>query len=68
MQDRKRQDRYDNNQLNILVGLLVNFGKRKVEYHPDHPAACDHAYPVNIWAIQGDTFGISVTYVTDRTW
>jgi len=34
----------------ISVGLLVNFGKRKVEYkrlhHPDHHAACDHAYPV----------------------
>lgn len=34
----------------ILVGLLVNFGKRKVEYkrlhHPDHPAVCDPAYPV----------------------
>ncbi|MGZ6330350.1 MAG: GxxExxY protein [Parachlamydiaceae bacterium] len=40
----------------VLVGLLVNFGKRKVEYkrlrHPDyytypvHHAACDHAYPV----------------------
>ena len=33
---------------NIPVGLLVNFGKRKVEYkrlhHPDHPAACDLAY------------------------
>jgi GxxExxY protein len=38
----------------ILVGLLVNFGNRKVEYkrlhHPDHPAyhaACDLAYPVH---------------------
>jgi len=38
----------------ILVGLLVNFGNRKVEYkrlhHPDHHAhhaACDHAYPVH---------------------
>jgi GxxExxY protein len=34
----------------ILVGLLVNFGKRKVEYkrlyHPDHPAACDSSYSV----------------------
>ena len=39
----------------ILVGLLVNFGNRKVEFkrlhHPDHPdhhahhVACDHAYP-----------------------
>lgn len=31
----------------ILVGLLVNFGKRKIEYkrlhHPDYHAACDHA-------------------------
>jgi GxxExxY protein len=31
----------------ILVGLLVNFGKRKVEYkrlpHPDYHVACDHA-------------------------
>lgn len=30
----------------ILVGLLVNFGKRKVEYkrlhHPDYHVACDH--------------------------
>jgi GxxExxY protein len=35
---------------NILVGLLVNFGKRKVEYkrlhHPDHHVACDPEYPV----------------------
>ena len=34
----------------ILVGLLVNFGKRKLEYkrlhHPVYPAACDPAYPV----------------------
>ena len=34
----------------ISVGLLVNFGKRKVEYkrlhNPDYLAACDHAYPV----------------------
>lgn len=32
----------------VLVGLLVNFGKRKIEYkrvnHPDYHAACDHAY------------------------
>ena len=31
----------------ILVGLLVNFRKRKLEYkrvhHPDHHAACDPA-------------------------
>jgi GxxExxY protein len=36
---------------NILVGLLINFGKRKVEYkrlhHPDHHAACDPANPVS---------------------
>ena len=35
----------------ILVGLLVNFGKRKVEYkrlhHPDHHVACDLANPVS---------------------
>ena len=35
---------------NILVGLLVNFGKRKLEYkrlrHPAYHAACDHANPV----------------------
>src|SRR5262245_32914435 len=34
----------------ILVGLLVNFGKRKVEYkrlhHPAYPTVCDPAYPV----------------------
>jgi len=34
----------------VLVGLLVNFGKRKVDYkrlhHPDYHAACDHAYHV----------------------
>jgi GxxExxY protein len=32
---------------NLSVGLLVNFGKRKLEYrrvhHPAHHAACDHA-------------------------
>jgi GxxExxY protein len=32
---------------NLLVGLLVNFGKRKLEYrrvhHPAHHTACDHA-------------------------
>lgn len=32
----------------ILVGLLVNFGKRKIEYkrlrHPDHHVACDPSY------------------------
>ncbi len=35
---------------NILVGLLVNLAKKKVEYkrlhRPDHHAACDPAYPV----------------------
>ena len=35
---------------NILVGLLINFRKRKLEYkrvhHPDHHAACDPAYLV----------------------
>jgi GxxExxY protein len=35
---------------NLSVGLLVNFGKRKLEYrrvhHPAHHAACDHANPV----------------------
>jgi GxxExxY protein len=34
----------------ILVGLLINFGKRKVEYkrlyHPNHPAACDPVHLV----------------------
>lgn len=34
----------------IPVGLLVNFGKRRLEYkrvrHPSYPATCDHAYPV----------------------
>ena len=34
----------------ILVGLLINFSKRKVEYkrlhHPDYPAASDLANPV----------------------
>jgi GxxExxY protein len=33
----------------IQIGLLINFGKRKVEYkrlhHPDHHAACDLANP-----------------------
>jgi GxxExxY protein len=35
---------------NILVGLLINFGKRTLEYkrvhHPDHHAACDPVHPV----------------------
>ena len=35
---------------NILVGLLINFRKRKLEYkrvhHPDHHAACDPVHPV----------------------
>jgi len=35
---------------NLSVGLLVNFGQKKLEYrrarHPAHHAACDHANPV----------------------
>ncbi len=35
---------------NLSIGLLVNFGKRKLEYrrahHPAHHATCDHANPV----------------------
>ncbi len=35
---------------NLSVGLLVNFGKRKLEYrrtcHPAYHATCDHANPV----------------------
>ena len=34
----------------IRVGLLMNFGRRKLQYkrshHPAYPAACDPAYPV----------------------
>ena len=34
----------------VLVGLLVNFGKRKVAYkrlhHPDYPVTCDPVNPV----------------------
>jgi GxxExxY protein len=34
----------------IEIGLLVNFGNRKLEfkrvYHPSYPAACDPAHPV----------------------
>lgn len=41
----------------ILVGLLVNFGNRKIEYkrlhHPAHHltyhAACDHTHPAPPW-------------------
>ena len=36
---------------NLSVGILANFGKRKLEYkrvhHPAHHAACDHANPVS---------------------
>ena len=36
--------------VDLSVGLLENFGKRKLEYrrvhHPAHHAACDHANPV----------------------
>ncbi len=35
---------------NIRVGLLVNFGRRRLQYkrvhHPAHPAACDLVHPV----------------------
>ena len=35
---------------NLSIGLLVNFGKRKLEYkrayHPAYLAACDPAHPV----------------------
>ena len=31
---------------NLAVGLLANFGKRKLEYRRVHHAACDHANPV----------------------
>lgn len=38
---------------NILVGLLINFRKRTVEYkrvhHPDHHAACDPAHLVPLY-------------------
>jgi hypothetical protein len=45
---------------NVRMGLLVNFGKRRLEYkkahHPAHPAACDPAYPVLLWErIAGDS-------------
>jgi hypothetical protein len=65
MQDRKRHDKQDKfseitkailgycfDVINTLlsVGLLANFGKRKLEYrrvnHPANHAACDHANPV----------------------
>ncbi len=35
---------------NVEVGMLVNFGRRRLEYkrlhHPAYPAACDPSYPV----------------------
>jgi GxxExxY protein len=35
----------------LTVGILINFGKRKVEYkrvyHPAHPATCDLADPIS---------------------
>ena len=41
---------------NILVGLLINFRKRRLEYkrvhHPDHHAACDPAYLVSPYTQQ----------------
>ncbi len=41
---------------NILVGLLINFRKRTVEYkrvhHPAHPAACDPAYLVSSYTCE----------------
>ena len=41
---------------NILVGLLINFRKRKLEYkrvhHPDHHAACDPAHLVPFFSQQ----------------
>jgi hypothetical protein len=29
--------------LSVLVGLLINLEKRKVDHHPDYLAACDPA-------------------------
>ncbi len=41
---------------NILVGLLINFRKRRLEYkrvhHPDHHAACDPAHLVSLYTQQ----------------
>jgi len=60
-QDRKRQDGQDDTWrhhrclavTDIRVGLLVNFGRMKLEckrmYHPTYPAACDRADPVSFW-------------------
>ena len=53
IQDKTKYSHSDLTEI-ILVGLLVNFGNRKVEYkrlhYPDnhaHHVACDLAYPVH---------------------
>ena len=58
MKDRKRQNMQDKDQPlyqelteTILVGLLMNFRKRRLEYkrvhHPDHHVACDPVHLVS---------------------